>query len=534
MTELHDLIPAALYARVSSDRQDVDLSVAAQLRALRDYAQRNGYLVAREYVDEAESGRIADRPQFSRMLDEASKPEAPFKEILVWKFSRFTRKREHAVAFKSMLRRRGVRVVSITEQADDTPTGKLLEAIIESVDEFYSENLAQEVVRGMREAASRGFWMTTYAPYGYRRVYVQDGVKKRPKLELDPPADAVVRRIFDMVLQGRSILDVTKTLNAEGIPTTNGKKWLKTTIHTMLDHEAYTGTLVWGTRAKDNVPPVRVDNAFPAIISRDEFERVSAILGSKAPAKIHPRRAASPYLLSGIVRCETCGKALTAHEAKSGQFTYYVCHSLLKRGQGACDTPRLNSKRFERMIIDSIRENILTESNIRELVKLVNEELDSVIREQREKAEAVDEELNEIRRRLDRLWQAVETTDLEINDILPRIREHKERQEKLEIAADEARAILAVRMQGLGDEETIAAYVKEMSDFLMESELTETRAFIRSFVKEIGVVPGKATIRYTIPISQSTPKIAVLVGGGLGGLRVGDEASSALVAALWV
>ena len=106
--------------------------------------------MAREYIDEAESGRIADRPQFQKMLNEASNPEAPFREILVWKFSRFTRKREHAVAFKSMLRRRGVRVVSITEQADDTPTGKLMEAIIESVDEFYSENLAQEVVRGMR------------------------------------------------------------------------------------------------------------------------------------------------------------------------------------------------------------------------------------------------------------------------------------------------------------------------------------------------------------------------------------------------
>ena len=85
MTERFDLTPAALYARVSSDRQDVDLSIAAQLRALRDYAERNDYLVAREYVDEA------------------NKPEAPFKEILVWKFSRFTRKREHAVAFKSML-----------------------------------------------------------------------------------------------------------------------------------------------------------------------------------------------------------------------------------------------------------------------------------------------------------------------------------------------------------------------------------------------------------------------------------------------
>ena len=66
-----------------------------------------------------------------------------------------------------MLRRRGVGVVSITEQADYTPTGKLLEAIIESVDEFYSENLAQEVTRGTREAASRGLWMTSYAPDGY-------------------------------------------------------------------------------------------------------------------------------------------------------------------------------------------------------------------------------------------------------------------------------------------------------------------------------------------------------------------------------
>ena len=141
MNQNTDYTPVALYARVSSDRQDVDLSIAAQLRALRDYAQKNGYIVFREYVDEAESGRIADRPEFRKMIDAAAKANGPFREILVWKFSRFTRKREHAVAFKSMLRRKGVRVVSITEHADDTPTGKLMEAIIESVDEFYSENL---------------------------------------------------------------------------------------------------------------------------------------------------------------------------------------------------------------------------------------------------------------------------------------------------------------------------------------------------------------------------------------------------------
>ena len=220
MNQQATLTPTALYARVSSDRQDVDLSVAAQLRALRDYAEKNGYVVEREYVDEAESGRIADRPQFRRMLGEAGKSEAPFQEILVWKFSRFTRKREHAVAFKSMLRKRGIRVTSITEHADDSPTGKLMEAIIESVDEFYSENLAEEVRRGMREAASRGFWVSTYAPSGYRKV--QDGAKKRPKLELDPPADGVVRRIFQMALLGTSTLDITKTLNKDGLASPQG------------------------------------------------------------------------------------------------------------------------------------------------------------------------------------------------------------------------------------------------------------------------------------------------------------------------
>ena len=506
MNERFDMTPVALYARVSSDRQDVDLSVSAQLRALRDYAEKHSYLVAREYVDEAESGRIADRPQFQKMLDEASKPEAPFKEILVWKFSRFTRKREHAVAFKAMLRRRGVRVVSITEQADDTPTGKLLEAIIESVDEFYSENLAQEVTRGMRESASRGFWVTTYAPYGYRKVYVQDGPKKRPKLELDPPADAVARRIFDMVLQGSSILDVTKALNAEGVASPRGKQWLKTTVHNVLLNEAYTGTLVWGTTAKDGAPPVRVEDAHPAIVSKRQFQRAKKLLGSRAPKKVHPRRSASPYLLSGLLRCETCGKAMTAAEAKSGKYTYYVCHSLLKRGSGTCKTPRLNAKSFEALIVDELRANVLTESNIRDLVKLLDEEMDGVAHEQRERLQTIDGELEDVKKQLSRVWHFVARSDsVDVAEASDLIVELRERKEKLEVAAEGARGLLSERRRFLDSADTIATFAAEMSDFLKTSELTETRAFVHSFVKEIEVKPGKAAIVYSIPTPDDSP-----------------------------
>ena len=87
MSERPEPTPVALYARVSSDRQDVDLSVAAQLRALRDYAEKNGHVVAREYVDEAESGWVDDRPQFNKMIEEARSPDAAFREIFILRFA---------------------------------------------------------------------------------------------------------------------------------------------------------------------------------------------------------------------------------------------------------------------------------------------------------------------------------------------------------------------------------------------------------------------------------------------------------------
>ena len=230
---------------------------------------------------------------------------------------------------------------------------------------------------------------------------------------------------------------------------------------------------------------------------------------SRAPKSVHPRRASSPYLLSGLVKCETCGKALTAAEAKSGKYTYYVCHSLLKKGKGTCKTPRLNSKKFESLIVGTIRENILTESNIRDLVKIVDEEMDGVAREQRKRLKVIEDELEDVKKRLGRIWHAIETTDIEMSDASDRIREHRERKEKLETAADEARAILSKRRVTLDKVETITAFAKDMREYLKTSQLTESRAFIRSFVKEIEVRPGKATIHYSILTPEDSP-----IGGG--------------------
>ena len=115
---------------------------------------------------------------------------------------------------------------------------------------------------------------------------------------------------------------------------------------------------------------------------------------------------------------------------------------------------------------------------------------------------ATESELADVRRRLDRLYHLMETTELDISDVLPRVREHKERRERLEQPASEAKAGLSERRAVLDDVET---YARDMSEFLATSELTESKAFIRSFVKETAVTPGAATIRYTVPMPGDSP-----------------------------
>ncbi len=498
---LQPLTPAALYARVSSDRQDVDLSVAAQLRALKEYARSNGYTVAREYVDEAESGRVADRPQFKEMIEEGSKTKAPFEVILVWKFSRFTRKREHAVAFKSQLRRKGIRVVSITEHADDSPTGKLMEAIIESVDEFYSENLAQDVVRGMREAASRGFFMASVAPFGYRRIKVSDGVKERPVLEVDPSAGPVVKEIFESSLRGNGLKEICKELNDRGIMN-RGNRWNKGSLHYMLTNEAYTGTAVWGRTSKAGkaANPVRVEGAWPALVSRELFDDVQQAMRDRAPKVQRPARVGSKFLLSGLLKCGVCGKSYLAQGAKSGRFAYYVCSTLHREGAGTCSARYLNAPKLETFVVEKIRERILNEETIVALVKMVAEEIDSMAGELSGRLEVIDAELSDVRKRLEKLYDAIETSDLTLEVLSPRIFSLRHREEQLEAAREDAETQLERRRVELPDTEEITRYVADFREFLKDGTIPERKSLIRNFVEGIEVEGDEATVTYTVPM----------------------------------
>ena len=150
----------------------------------------------------------------------------------------------------------------------------------------------------------------------------------------------MVKRIFALAESGKGITDITRILNGEGIANPTGRLWSKTGVHIILNNEAYTGTLVWGTKGKDKAEPVRVERAFPAIVSKTQFKRANRQMRSRAPRRAHPRRVGSSYLLSGLVRCRACDRALSGQDAKSGQFSYYVWPVRDEAGQRGLRRPQ--------------------------------------------------------------------------------------------------------------------------------------------------------------------------------------------------
>ena len=526
---------AAIYARVSSDKQDTDLSISAQVRALKDYALRNGYSIVREFIDEAESGRTASRPAFREMIALAKTKEPPFNTILVWKLNRFARSRADSITYKTLLRNKGIDVISINEPVDDSPTGRLLEGVIESIDEFYSENLGQDIRRGMRENASRGFFNGSRPPYGFRKVKARDGNRDRKKLEPEPEdsmAVKTIRRIFDMATRDIGCKEIAKTLNREGFRTGRGQRWGRTTVYKVLSNEAYAGTLVWGNRhirntLHSNELPIRIENAWSAIVDSGTFELVQKKMASKRPRVIHPRTVPSFYLLSGLLFC-SCGSAMTGHSAKSKSHFYYLCSKKFKQGKDACNARMLPKEKLEKLVIDQLSSMVLTDDNLEKLVMLVNEELQSTSSLLKDRLDVIDNELKDIGSRLSRLYDALETGKLTLDELAQRIRELKYHQDELSKTRIQVEAEMVAQGVEEVDISLVKRYAGDLSSLLNESDFTESKVFLRSFIKRIEVNKNEVTIHYKLPLppmSEFEEKVSVLpidTPGGAEGTRTPD------------
>ena len=265
-----------LYARVSSEKQaEKDLSIKAQVKELNNYALKHSYNVIDIFIDEAKSARSANRPAFQNMISLAKQKNPPFEAILVWKLSRFARNREDSILYKSLLKKKGIQVISINEQIDDSPVGKMLEGILEVVDEFYSNNMAVDIKRGMKENASRGFFNGGIIPLGYKIKKIKVNNNDKSKLEIDDETAQIVKKIFELYISGEGAKEIAKYLNANY---SQFKRWKKNNVLEILRNEIYIGNFLWNRESKDDSEVIRVLNCHPAIITNEVFNKVQNII----------------------------------------------------------------------------------------------------------------------------------------------------------------------------------------------------------------------------------------------------------------
>lgn len=343
---------AAAYIRVSTDDQ-LEYSPDSQLKMIREYAHAHGLslpdaLIFRE-ADGVSGRSVKKRPEFQRMIAAARNPENQIDAILVWKFSRFARNQEESIVYKSLLRReRNIPVISVSEPIDtNNEFGALMERIIEWMDGYYSTRLSGEVKRGMAERFSRGE-PVSIAPFGYR---IEQG-----NLVIDAPRAETVRTIFEKFAAGAGCRAICRYLNDLGICTSCGNPWEDRAVEYILRNPIYIGKLRWNPAGKTGRrfgdPSLRiVDGRHQPLIDHALWNQVQARIS--AYQNLYPSGKQQPHtipLLHALLRCSSCGKALTVSGAG------YQCSGYI---HGKCTVSHYVSiPKLDSILLHTIREEL--------------------------------------------------------------------------------------------------------------------------------------------------------------------------------
>lgn len=345
-----ELKTAAAYIRVSTDDQ-TELSPDSQIKLIRQFAKQHGYIVPKEFIfrDDGLSGKFADkRPGFIQMIANAKQDPPPFSAVLLWKFSRFARNQEESIFYKSIIRKKGIEVLSVSEPIIEGPFGSLIERIIEWTDEYYCIRLSGEVKRGMTEKVERG-GAVSIPSFGY------DIIDKKYVINEDQAP--LVKKIFSDFLNGKGIIPIAKEFNAMGIKTNRGGRWENRTIEYILRNPVYIGKIRWNpkrrTRRNYDDPDIMiVDGIHEPLIDTATFEQTQALLAD-IKKKYRPythNEVKREYMLHGLVKCSSCGASLGIIGNRSNPALQCV-----KYTHGKCGTSHyVNLKKINSIVIDGI------------------------------------------------------------------------------------------------------------------------------------------------------------------------------------
>ena len=415
------------YARVStSDQAEKDLSIPAQLKAIRTYAEANEMVVLEEYVDEGISAyNDTKRPDFEAMIRH-SKVDKEIIHILVHEAFRFFRNKYRSSAVKGELLQHGVTVIPVNSPYDPTTIeGVWRDSIDDTMAQTTSMIIGQHVTKGMVENASRRDPESGYcyknggrAPYGYRNkaLYIGQGQRKdNYKLlwEIDPDTAPILHK---MVVdwrngEGLSYHQIRDRLNELNIPNPSGKTWICSSISQMFREDRlkqYAGYYYWnktakrgiiGQTRKDKSEWIIVENAHPAIITDEEVEAALALARSRQPRTAAISSFNSKWALTGLnlegnsfFTCKRCGGNMSGHNDPRGGT--YSCGNYHYRGKVAC-TNKHSVRRplLEKNLLQKIEENFGSPDALDSLISELNSHLSSELESYQKSIKSIEKEM---------------------------------------------------------------------------------------------------------------------------------------------
>jgi site-specific DNA recombinase len=525
---------AAIYARVSSEQQREANTIASQTASLIEFAKNHDLEVPEEWVfqDEGYSGATLERPALERVRDLAA--EGQIQVVLAYAPDRLSRKYAYQILLIEELARNGVETLFVKAPQGSSAEDQLLVQFQGMIAEYERAQILERSRRGKRHRAQSGeVSVMSGAPYGYRYVRKTD---EAPAAYAVLDAEArVVQRIYEMyTVDGLSIGEITRRINAEGIPTRKASaRWERSTVWAVLRNSAYRGVACFGkTRASSRTRVIRpqrrrgvitptmtagherpreewIEIPVPALVSEDSFARAQELLEQN---KIRSRRRTiEPSIVQGLVTCQKCGYAFarTSTRTSARKIHYYKCigsDGWRKLGGPVCDNGRF------------VRQDLLDPIVWDEVVRLlenptlIQQELDRRLEAARssnptkKREQSLQRELAHVGKGIERLLSAYQEALMSIEQLRERMPALRQREQTLRAELQAITDQANDRATFLRLAETLTAFLARLRGAADTLSINERQRIVRLVVKDVLIGEDTLTIRHSIPVQQGPPQ----------------------------
>lgn len=534
---------AAVYARVSSERQKEEQTIASQVEAMLTYAQQNDYVVPEDWVflDEGYSGATLLRPALDRLRDLAAR--GALEAVLVYSPDRLSRKYAYQVLLLEEFSRYGTEVTFINAPAGSGPEHELLLQFKGMIAEYEKAQIIERTRRGKLYKARMGSVnVLSGAPYGYR--YVRRTEDMAAYYEVHPGEAEIVRSIYKWYVQEwLSIGEIARRLTQQGTPTRTGKThWDRSVVWAILRNPAYKGTACFRktglmetkprvTRrvrlqgltiprrkaTRERPPEERIEIPVPAIVTPEEYAIAQErLLENKL---FSTRRTIEPTLLTGLLVCRQCGYTYYRSSTRTSKrkLYYYRCLGAdnwrWENGR-ICDNKPVRQDYLDALVWDHItrllsQPQLVVDEICRRLEELKNTH---PALGQKEQLEA---ELNHLTKARLRIVEAYQEGLIDIAELRQRgqLLRQRELAMKAQIHSLEAQMVDAQRYLQLT--ENVHSFLGRLEAAASTLSIPDRQKVLRLLVKQIEVGHDSIVIKNSIPVSGTgRPKSYLLRRGG--------------------